>query len=68
MKGFLAAVKQRYATAPVPPEKLPDVALLAQLWADQYQHVATLSVVGQTSVVDDATQRNPPGERAYAGK
>ena len=99
MKGFLAALKQHYATIPVPPEKLPDVALLAQLWADQFQHlttlalaggggllvllqtgtvranrnfwvalvlfalVATLSVVGQTSVVDDATQGNPPGRQ-----
>lgn len=25
--------------------------------------VATLSVVGQTSVVDDATQGNPPGRQ-----
>ena len=99
MIGFRAAFKQRYATTPVSPEKLPDVALLAQLWADQFQHlttlalaggggllvllqtgtvqanrnfwvalvlsalVATLSVVRQTAVVDDATQGNPPGRQ-----
>lgn len=46
MKGFLAALKQHYATIPVPPEKLPDVALLAQLWADQFQHLTTLALAG----------------------
>ena len=84
---------------PVPPGPLPDVALLAQLWADQFQHMTTLalaggggllvllqtgivkadrtfwvslvlfalmamfSVIGQTSVVDDATQGRPPGRQ-----
>jgi hypothetical protein len=28
MKGFLAAFTKHYTTIPVPPEKLPDVALL----------------------------------------
>jgi hypothetical protein len=94
----LSWLKERYS-APVPPEKMPDVALLAQLWADQFQHMTTLalaggggllvllqtnivrtdrtfwttlvlfalmavfSVVGQTSVVDDATQGRPPGRQ-----
>ena len=88
---------KRQHVEPVPPEKLPDVALLAQLWADQFQHMTTLalaggggllvllqtgivkadrtfwialvlfalmatfSVIGQTAVVDDATQGRAPG-------
>jgi hypothetical protein len=92
----LLSFKQR-ARVQVPPDKLPDVALIAQLWADQFQHMTTLalaggggllvllqtnivtanrtfwitlilfalmatfSLVGQTSVVDDATQGRPPG-------
>ena len=94
----LLRFKQR-PSANVSPEKLPDVALLAQLWADQFQHMTTLalaggggllvllqtgiaradttfwvalvlfalmatfSVVGQTSVVDDATQGRAPGRQ-----
>jgi hypothetical protein len=77
----------------------PDLALIAQLWADQFQHMTTLalaggggllvllqtgiakadrtfwvalvlfalmatfSVIGQTSVVDDATRGLPPGRQ-----
>ena len=94
----LLTFKRRHVE-PVPPERLPDVALLAQLWADQFQHMTTLalaggggllvllqtgivkadrtfwvalvlfalmamfSVIGQTAVVDDATQGRPPGRQ-----
>ena len=98
----LSWFKRRYFADPdpIPPEKLPDVALLAQLWADQFQHLttlalaggggllvllqtgivevdrtfwialvlfslmATLSLIGQTAVVDDATRGLPPGKHA----
>ena len=86
-------------TPPQAPPQVPDVAMLAQLWADQFQHMTTLalaggggllvllqtgvvtanrtfwitlvlfalmamfSVIGQTSVVDDATQGRPPGRQ-----
>jgi hypothetical protein len=97
----LLSLARRYSEPrpPVPPGKLPDIALLAQLWAEQFQHMSTLalaggggllillqtgivtanrtfwttivlfalmatfSVIGQTSVVDDATQGLPPGRQ-----
>lgn len=85
--------------APQAPPQVPDIAMLAQLWADQFQHMTTLalaggggllvllqtgvvtanrtfwitlvlfalmamfSVIGQTSVVDDATQGRAPGRQ-----
>ncbi len=100
----LPSFRRRPPQAPVPPGKLPDVALIAQLWADQFQHMttlalaggggllvllqsgivaadrtfwvtlvlfalmATLSVVGQTSVVDDATKGLPPGRQARGAR
>ena len=41
----LPSLKRRQSE-PMLPEKLPDVALLAQLWADQFQHMTTLALAG----------------------